>query len=193
MNQKNEGDEQVSTPDVSIVIVNRNTRELLRECLTSVRADLTVPDREVIVIDNGSTDGSVELLRDMFPEVRTILNTDNEGFAKPNNDGMRFAKGRFLFLLNSDARIEPGTLGVLTGFLMAHPGAGACGPRLIYPDGRLQRSVSLPHSFRTHVFDMLFLDALFPWSRFFAGGEMIPIVNRKCRASWERHSSSGGR
>jgi GT2 family glycosyltransferase len=168
----NERNMALSTVTVSIVIVNRNTRELLRECLTSVRDDRSVPGREVIVVDNGSTDGSVEMLREEFAEVRTILNSGNEGFAKPNNDGMRIAGGRYLFLLNSDARIENGTLGALVGFLETHPGAGACGPRLIYPDGRLQRSVSLPHSFRTHIFDMLFLDAIFPWSRFFAGGEM---------------------
>lgn len=168
----NARDSQPPMVTVSIVIVNRNTRELLRECLASVRADRSVPDREVIVVDNGSTDGSVEMLQGEFTEVRTILNSENEGFAKPNNDAMRIATGRYIFLLNSDARIEHGTLGALVGFLESHPDAGACGPRLVYPDGRLQRSVSLPHSLRTHVFDMLFLDALVPWSRFFAGGEM---------------------
>lgn len=158
--------------DVSVIVVNRNTRELLRACLASVEADVSVASRETIVVENGSTDGSREMLANAFPHVRVRLNDRNEGFAKPNNDGMRMARGKYFFLLNSDAKIEPGTLGAMKDFLDAHPEAGACGPRLIYPDGRLQRSVSRAHSLLTHLFDMTGLDRVFAGSRFFGGGEM---------------------
>jgi GT2 family glycosyltransferase len=158
--------------DISIVIVNRNTRELLRACLDSIGRDTSVPQREIIVVDNASSDGSREMLTGDYPEVRTIWNSRNEGFAKPNNDGMKIATGRYLFLLNSDTEIAPGTLGALVTFMDEHPTAAACGPRLIYPDGRLQRSVSKAHTPLTHLFDMLFLDTMFPHSYFFGGGEM---------------------
>jgi GT2 family glycosyltransferase len=158
--------------DVSIIIVNCNTRELLRDCLDAIRTDDLMPRREIIVVDNASVDGSREMLKGQYPEVRVLLNDHNEGFAKPNNDGLAVARGRYLFLLNSDTRIERQTVKMLVDFLADHPDAGACGPRLVYPDGRLQRSVSDSHSLRTHLFDMLFLDRLFPGKRFFAGGEM---------------------
>jgi GT2 family glycosyltransferase len=157
---------------ISIVIVNRNTRELLRACLDSIRKDDSVQDREVIVVDNASTDGSKEMLREQYPEVRVLWNNTNEGFAKPNNDGMNISTGRYLFLLNSDTEIARGTLGAMVDFMDKNPHAGACGPRLIYADGRLQRSVSKAHTPLTHLFDMLFLDTLFSRSYFFGGGEM---------------------
>lgn len=158
--------------EVSVIVVNRNTRDLLGACLASVDADTSVASRETIVVDNGSTDGSRELLAQEFPHVRVRFNDRNERFAKPNNDGMRIAQGKYFFLLNSDARIEPGTLGAMKDFLDTHPEAGACGPRLVYPDGRLQRSVSRFHSLRTHLFDMTGFDRLFAQSWFFGGGEM---------------------
>jgi hypothetical protein len=158
--------------EVSVIIVNRNTRELLRACLTSINADVSVTSRETIVVDNGSTDGSREMLAEDFPHVRVRFNDHNEGFARPNNDAMRMAQGKYFFLLNSDAWIEPGTLGAMKTFLDTHPEAGACGPRLIYPDGRQQRSVSRSHSLLTHFFDMTGLDRLFAESPLFGGGEM---------------------
>jgi GT2 family glycosyltransferase len=171
--------------DVSIIIVNLNTRELLLGCLRSVFADASHATKEVIVIDNGSTDGSVEMLRHDFPNVRLLCNVTNEGFAKPNNDGMWQAKGRFLFLLNSDTIVSPGTVDAMVAFLEAHPDAGACGPKLLYPDGRLQRSVGGFHTLWTHVCDMLLLDKLIPRSRLFGGGEMTTFPydeNRPCEA-----------
>jgi GT2 family glycosyltransferase len=146
--------------DISIIVVNLNTRELLQACLESVYADGSAVSSEVIVIDNGSSDGSVDLVKERFPHVRLVTNRTNEGFARPNNVGMQMAKGRHVFLLNSDASLHPGTLGRLCEFLDSHPEAGACGPRLVYPDGRLQRSVKG------------FPDRLLPGSALVGKGEM---------------------
>ncbi len=158
--------------DMSIIIVNLNTRGLLKACLDSVFAEGSNLDLEVVVIDNGSTDGSIEMMTTDYPTVKRKVNTSNEGFAKPNNDGMRIATGRYLFLLNSDTVVTPGAFRTLKIFLDAHPGAGVCGPKLFYPDGRLQRSVSSFHSLWTHTCDMLALDKFFPNTRLFGGGEM---------------------
>lgn len=128
--------------------------------------------REVIVVDNGSTDGSVEMVRAEFPEVFVLVNSRNEGFAKPNNDAIRRAKGRFFFLLNTDTIIEGDAIGGLARFLDSHHDAGACGPRLAYPDGRTQHTVKGFPTLWTHLCDMLFLDRLFPRSRLFGRGEM---------------------
>jgi GT2 family glycosyltransferase len=127
---------------------------------------------EVIVIDNGSSDGSPNMVQTDFPEVDLIVNKQNEGFARPNNVGMARGKGRYLMLLNSDARLTAGSVGTLVQFLEEHPQAGACAPMLLYPDGSLQRSVKGFPSLETHLYDMLFLDKLFPRSRVFGKREM---------------------
>lgn len=153
--------------DLSIVIVNRNTHVLLEECLASIEH---VPDsvrREVIVVDNGSTDGSTELVETCFPNVRLIQNEENTGYAAPNNQGMEASTGRYVLLLNSDTVVLPGTLDRLVQFMDDNPEAGACGPRLSYPDGRLQRSCFSFPSPRSYFARMLMLDALFPRSRAF--------------------------
>lgn len=158
--------------DISIIIVNLNTRALLKACLDSVVAEGSDLSLDLIVIDNGSTDGSIEMIRSGFPQVTLRINPTNEGFAKPNNDGMRIATGRYMFLLNSDTVVKPGAFEKLKSHLDAHPEVGVCGPMLLYPDGRLQRSVCSFHTLWTHMCDMLALDKLLPRTRLFGGGEM---------------------
>jgi N-acetylglucosaminyl-diphospho-decaprenol L-rhamnosyltransferase len=157
---------------VSVIIVNWNTEALLRECLDSVYADLPSFALEVIVIDNGSEDGSVGMVRTHFPQVQIILNQSNEGFARPNNVGMNASTGNYIFLLNSDTVVRSGAIAGLKFFLDKHPQVGACGPMLLNPDGTVQRSVKGVPSLWTHACDMLFLDRLFPHTHFFGGGEM---------------------
>ena len=154
--------------DVSVIIVNRNTRQLLEDCLKAVYAQ-DHPGLEVLVVDNGSTDGSNEMIQAKFSTVRLVKNARNEGFARPNNVAMAMATGRYLFLLNSDTVVKPGAIETLASFLDAHPEVGACGPRLVYPDGRLQKSVRGFPSLWTHCCDMFFLDKAFP--RVFGRGE----------------------
>ncbi len=126
--------------DVSVIVVSWNTRRLLEQCLRSVyetAGDLAV---EVIVVDNGSSDGSVEAVRDRFPEAQLIVNSENVGFARANNQAMEVARGRYFLLLNSDAVLRPGALKALVGCLEAHPRAGIVGGRLVNPDGSFQAS-----------------------------------------------------
>ncbi|HIP88228.1 MAG TPA: glycosyltransferase, partial [Anaerolineales bacterium] len=94
--------------DVSVIVISWNTRALLEQCLRSVygtAGDLVV---EVIVVDNGSTDGSVEMVRERFPQARLMVNRENVGFARANNQAMAVAQGRYFLLLNSDAVLRPG-------------------------------------------------------------------------------------
>ena len=121
-------------PDVSVVVVTWNAREHVERCLDSVRG------RDVVVVDNGSTDGTVELVRERFPEVR-LVEQANVGMGGGNNAGMRIAEGRYFFLLNSDAWVEADALDRLIAFADDHPNAAIVGPKLQNPDGSLQRSV----------------------------------------------------
>jgi GT2 family glycosyltransferase len=157
-------------PDLSVVIVSWNTRELLRACLGSVfrnASDLTL---EVFVVDNASTDGSAAMVREHFPQVRLIENRSNVGFAAANNQVFPQCSAEFVLLLNSDAVIIDRALQILVNFMRANREAGAVGPRLLHP--RLKMRVlgcgNQPTLWRefNHQFG---LSRLFPRSRFFRG------------------------
>ncbi len=126
--------------DLSIIIVNWNTRALLADCLATLAAGGAEVAFETIVVDNASTDGSVEAVRARFPAVRVIANAENAGFARANNQGLRLAAGRYLLLLNSDTRVWPGALKRMVDFLETHPRAGVVGAELRNVDGSLQPS-----------------------------------------------------
>jgi len=136
----------MSTPDLAIVIVNWNTRDLLRDCLTSVYANLDL-DFQACVVDNASTDGSPEMVEREFPQTHVIRSLRNGGFAYANNLGLKAwgfhgggANGdipRYALLLNSDTVVPPDGLTEMVAFLDARPEAGAVGPKLIRWDGTL--------------------------------------------------------
>lgn len=128
--------------DLSIIIVTYNSRELTLACVASVLADQARggPQTELIVVDNASTDGTADALRDLAPEVRVLVQATNLGFARGNNVGLAAAHGRYLLLLNSDTEVRAGALSALVAFMDSHPEAGACGPMLLNPDGTLQPS-----------------------------------------------------
>jgi N-acetylglucosaminyl-diphospho-decaprenol L-rhamnosyltransferase len=128
------------TPDVSILIVNWNGLRVLANCLQSLRDGQEGVTSEVIVVDNNSSDGSPDIIPRDFPGVKLIRNEDNRGFAAGNNQAAAEAKGRFLFFLNNDTVVPPGTLAKLSSFLDARPQAVAAGPKLIGSDGKPQRS-----------------------------------------------------
>lgn len=127
-------------PDVSIIIVNYNTRQLTLDCLASVYESLTSFQYEVIVVDNASRDGSVEAIGGAYPEVRMIANRDNTGFAVANNQAMEIAKGRYILLLNSDTVVQKDTLDIMIRFMDSHPEMGASGCKVILPDGSLDKA-----------------------------------------------------
>ena len=121
-------------PDSSVVVVTYNALPWLEQCLDSVRG------HEVVVVDHGSTDGTLELVRERYPAIR-VIEQENKGMGGGNNAGMRVADGRYFFLLNSDAWVLDDGLDRLVAFADAHPEAAVVGPRLRNPDGTLQRSV----------------------------------------------------
>ena len=123
--------------DVSVVIVSYNTAGLLRRCLASVGAEDCT---EVFVVDNGSTDGSRELVAAEFPAVRLLANERNVGFSRGNNQALRLASGEFVLLLNPDAELAPGALRLMADYARRHWDVGVVGPRLLYPDGQVQSS-----------------------------------------------------
>lgn len=156
-----------STPiDLSIIIINHNTRQLLYECLLSLQHGNAGIHFEIIVVDNGSTDGSPEMVAEQFRRAILIRNHSNEGFAKPNNQGLKIAAGRYCMLLNSDTVVKPNAMETLIEFMDKHPEAGACGPRLVFGDGRLQPSCRSFPSLWRHFCDMSGLENLFPKSIF---------------------------
>jgi len=157
-------------PLVSVIVVNYNTRDLLRQCLASLE-ESTV-SREVLVVDNASTDGSAEMVEREFPAVRLTRNLTNEKFARPNNAAMRAARGRLFLLLNSDAALFRGALETLARRLLQDETIGAVGPQLIHPNGAIQRSCRGRMTLWSHFCDMTALDRLFPRSRLLAGSEM---------------------
>jgi GT2 family glycosyltransferase len=127
-------------PDLSVVIVSFNTRELLRACLRSLAAGGGGRSYEAIVVDNASSDGSAQMVRAEFPEAVLIESGGNPGFAAATNRGCERARGRVIVWLNSDCEVAPGSLAALADHLAVSAATGACGPLLVYPDGRPQPS-----------------------------------------------------
>lgn len=127
-------------PDVSVVVVNWNTAHMLHRCLASLEAERGTAGLEVIVVDNGSTDGSQDLVLKTFPEVQLISNRENRGYSVANNQGIAASAGRYVFLLNSDTEVEAGCLRSLIDYGDANPSAGIIAPQLLNFDGSLQPS-----------------------------------------------------
>ncbi|MGA3170985.1 MAG: glycosyltransferase family 2 protein [Chthoniobacteraceae bacterium] len=141
-----------SAPDLSAIVVSYNTRDMTIECLRTLDAALEGMAAEVIVVDNASTDGSVDAIRNACPRARLIAREKNAGFGAANNHAMGMARGRFLLLLNSDAFPERTAIGALLDFIQGHPRAAVVGPRLLNADGTLQISC---HPFPTPLFAWL--------------------------------------
>ena len=152
--------------DVSICVVNWNTRELLNNCLHSVLADGQQVTFEVIVVDNASRDKSADMVRAEFPQVRLIANSENVGFARANNQAFQLARGRHVLLLNSDTEVLAGALVRLARYLDEHRQVGVVGPKILHPDGVSQRSCwrGFP-SLQFGFVDAFYLWRLIPHSR----------------------------
>jgi N-acetylglucosaminyl-diphospho-decaprenol L-rhamnosyltransferase len=126
--------------DLSIVIVNWNTRLLLAQCLQSIYDTVSDLDFETIVVDNASSDGSVAMVRGRFPQTRVIVNSENVGFVRANNQAIARCQGRYVLLLNSDTQVLPGSLDKTVQFMDEHPSTGIVGVQLLNPDGTFQGS-----------------------------------------------------
>ncbi len=153
--------------DISVCIVTYQARDLLRDCLCSIPGN-THRDFEVIVVDNGSTDGVVQMLQQEFPEVQIIRNASTAGFTRPMNQALRQARGRYLIQLNPDTLILPDALDNLCAFVEAHPEVGICGPKVLNRDRTLQKPCRRGEPRPWAVISyFLKLSTLFPHSKLF--------------------------
>lgn len=154
-------------PDVSVIVVNWNTRDDLRQCLRSLSPDLQPGvELEIIVVDNASWDDSVAMVKREFPQVKLIENRFNEGFGKAHNRAAQLAGGRYLMLLNPDAQAHPGALRALVAYADAHPDIGILAPKVLNPDGSLQYSCRRFPVYEAGLFRNTLLGKLFPQNRF---------------------------
>jgi GT2 family glycosyltransferase len=163
--------------DISAVVVNWNTRELLLRCLGGVGVALRGLSHEIWLVDNGSGDGSVEATRTEFPEVRIIANPDNRGYAAAVNQAVAHGSGRYVLLLNTDALPMADAIHHLVRFLENHRGAAAAGGQLLRSDGSRQNSVANFPSLATELLNKSLLRVLLP--RRFPGkeqGAVSPVV-----------------
>lgn len=175
--------------DLSISIANHNNKECLQSCLGSIYSHTPETSFEVIVVDNGSSDGSVEVVKQAFPLVNVIENSENRGFVKANNQGIRASQGRYVLSLNNDTVIRIGTLDGLVRFMNEHPDVGVCGPKVLNQDGSLQYQCrrSFP-TILSSLFYFLKLHRLFPRSEHF--GRYL-MTYRDCDRVSEVDSVSG--
>jgi len=148
--------------DLSVIIVNWNTKNLLLQCLESVYQTIKRVEMEVFVVDNGSMDGSIAAAKGRFPEVKFIQNEINLGFARANNQALSLAKGRYLLLLNPDTQVKKGAMERLISFMDAHPEAGGAGAQLLNSDGSRQNSIANFPSLATELLNKSLLRWFFP-------------------------------
>jgi GT2 family glycosyltransferase len=148
---------------LSIVIVSYNVHDRLRDCLRNLSG------QRVIVVDNASGDGSTAMVRTEFPAVELIANANNRGFAAACNQGIAANTDEFILILNPDTLVTPAALHTLLDVIQAEPRAGACGPRILNPDGSLQPSCRRFPTLPRLLLDEFGLGKLFPRSKLFAG------------------------
>jgi len=155
--------------DLSIIIVNYNVKEFLQNLLHSIEKASANISKEIIVIDNASEDGSVEVLKEKFPSIKLIENNINSGFGKANNQGLEIANGKYILFINPDCIVSEDTFDKMISFFESHPDCGLAGCKILNSDGTLQlacrRSFPGPWTSFTKVTG---LSTLFPKSKMFA-------------------------
>ena len=163
--------------DLSISIVNYDGKDYLKECLDSIYSSNSRIDFEIIVVDNGSSDGSVEMVKEKFPSVILIENSKNEGFVKANNKGIQASRGRYVLSLNNDTVILGNALDTLVKFMDNHPDVGACGPKVLNSDGTIQHQCKRGFPTISSTLSYFFgLHKIFPKSKVF-GHYLMTYLN----------------
>ncbi|MBI5237016.1 MAG: glycosyltransferase family 2 protein [Deltaproteobacteria bacterium] len=157
--------------DVSIVIVSYNTCRILDECIVSIKKEMAA-SYEIIVVDNASKDDSCRMLREKYPEVLLIENSENAGFARANNQGFAIAKGKYFFMLNSDTVILDRAIDKLIEFMEKNPWVGVCGPRNVGRDGDMQYSCDHFPSFWNTLWEYSNLVNRYPQVKMFKRSRM---------------------
>jgi N-acetylglucosaminyl-diphospho-decaprenol L-rhamnosyltransferase len=162
------GTQPSAVPEVSVAIVHYQTPELLERCLRALRASNEADRLEVFVVDNASSRFDADACRRVIPGVQVIENTSNLGFAVASNQALRLATGRYLLLLNPDARVDPETISVMRDYMDAHPDVGCATCRVELPDGSLDLACRrlFPTPERS-LYRMTMLSKAFPRSRRF--------------------------
>lgn len=179
--------------DLSVVIVSWNTRDLLEACLASLQGAADGLAVETLVVDNASADGSAAMIRQRFPQVQLIDNTENAGYARANNQAIRQCAGRHVMLLNSDTVVRPGALAALVRFMDTHPAVGAAGPYLEGADGSLQPSCHPLLTPGREFWRLLFLDRILPRATYpmhrwpTSGAREVEVIKGACLVL--RHSA----
>lgn len=158
--------------DVSFIIVSWNAKSFLLNCLRSLEETAVDLRKEIIVVDNASTDGSPEAVRTEFPGVKVISNPGNFGFARANNIGIRQSAGRYLCLVNSDVVVLPQCVQNLSGYMERNSGVGMVGPRILNADKGLQPSCRFFPSYVNTIWRAFAVDTLFAQNPLFCGGFM---------------------
>jgi len=155
--------------DISIIIVNYNVKEFLQNLLHSLEKASSNISTEIIIVDNASDDGSVEFIREKFPEVKIIANKINLGFGKANNQALKQASGKYILLINPDSVVSEDTFERMITFFENNPTAGLAGCKILNPDGTLQLACrrSFPGPW-TSFCKVTGLSTLFPKSKLFA-------------------------
>lgn len=150
--------------DLSVVIVSWNVRGYLAACLASIPLGLAGSDvsAEILVVDSASHDGTLDMLRERYPHVRVLPQTDNIGFTRGNNVGLAAATGRFLMLLNPDTEVMGGALAQMVAYLDANPSVGIVGPHTLNSDGSHQSTRRRFPTLLTAVFESTWLQSMAP-------------------------------
>lgn len=162
--------------DISVIIVSWNAKNYLKECIESLESEVSNYDSEIIVVDNASDDGSPELVIEYFPQVKLIRNESNLGFAKANNIGIKYSSGKYLFLINSDIKVIKDCIKILIEYGEQNLHAGIIGPKILTPEGKVQRSCMGFPTLWNSFCRTLALDSLFPKSKVF-GGQLLNYWN----------------
>jgi hypothetical protein len=160
------------TPEISAIVILFHGRRFLEDLLRTLSDDLKFTSHELILVDNGSTDGSLEYIKEHYPEARLIENGANLGFAKAVNIGLKAARGDYLYVLNQDLRFRLGATETLLERLKREPELGMIGPGYVYFDGVPHSSVRALPTYRHVWYRALLLDRLFPRHREFSHWRM---------------------
>ncbi len=167
-------------PDLTLAIVSSNNCAMLERCLRSIDETTRGLGLEIIVVDSASTDASVEMVRRVFPNVCLMLGTEPQGFSANYNRALERGTGRYLMILNDDTQVLPGALERMVAFMDAHADAGACGAKLLNPDGSLQRTANRFPTLAFGIFEALGIDSRFPNN---------PVRRHNIYAEWDRSST----
>jgi len=175
--------------DVSVIIVNWNAKEYLFKCLKSIFKTTKNIILQIIVVDNNSSDGSVEMLKKEFPNVEIISNSKNVGFATANNRGIKQSRGKFLLFVNPDIEFYPNSLNLMLNHLKSLPPyVGAVGPQIIYKDGDIYPSCWKFPSLIAEFWGRVKLKKIFPRSKislqrkrvFYEQPRYVEVVSGAC-------------